>query len=1032
MVTRIILTLLAVVSTGLAQTTPERGIRDKTPTTMAFTNARIVMSPAQTIENGTLVVTDGRIVAVGAAVVVPQGAAVVDLAGKYIYPAFVDPVAEYGIPKAERPKRRWGAPPQYEAERSGADAWNDALHPERNWVDEFKPDPKEAEELLSLGFAAVQSAGMDGVFRGRSVVVTLGDGLPNDLVLRAYGRQFGSFDKGSSTQEYPSSLMGSIALIRQSLLDADWYDRAHSAFSRNPAQKAPEINRALEALQGIRTDGLVFETADALSLLRADRIAKEFSVPMIYVGSGNEYTQLSSLKATGADIVLPLAFPEAPAVGSIGDELDVTLGDLRHWEWAPFNAFLVDSAGIEFAFTTYRLKNKKDFWKNLRTAVSCGLPVQSALAALTVVPARIAGVDDLVGTLDRNKLANFIVVDRDVFDKDARIYSVWVTGVKRYEAISLAQVDFRGTYTMPWAERSLTLKLTGEINKVTGSLEIDSALSVPLAPVTVEPDKLRFSAGLDTLGLAGITRFDARMSEEGLSGVYLTAAGEDRPWTATRVEAPDSAVSKDESGNPAPEDKKPTRISRLTSPNIAYGYDRLPEQHTVLVTNATIWTSDQAGVLQDADLLCENGRITAIGRDLTAPAAAVVIDAAGMHVTPGIIDEHSHIAIAGDVNEGTHAVTSEVRIADVIDPVDINIYRALAGGTTMAQLLHGSANPIGGQAQLVKLRWGAGPEAMKMAVAPPSIKFALGENVKQSNWGDQNTIRYPQTRMGVETIIHDAFQTAREYERAHAQYNSLGKNERERTCPPRRDLQLEALADVINSRMAVHCHAYVQSEMLMLMRLAEEFGFRLATFEHVLEGYKVADEMAAHGVGGGSFSDWWAYKFEVYDAIPQSPALMAERGVLVSINSDSPETGRRLNQEAAKSVMYAGMDSEEALKMVTINPAKQLGVDTHVGSLAVGKDADFVIWSDNPLSMYAVAQQTWIDGRKYFDVEYDRTLRERVDTEKRELVQKVLTSEKTGPAEGKSKPGGRRPRVSQSLYEADALHGAGTGGYRHE
>jgi imidazolonepropionase-like amidohydrolase len=1031
MVTRIILTLLAVVSTALAQTTPEPGIRDKTPTTKVFTNARLVISPSQTIENGTLVVTDGRIVSAGASVAIPAGAAIIDLAGKTIYPAFVDPITQYGLPKAERPPRRRGQPPQYEAERRGADGWNDALHPELNWVESFASDRKEADELLALGFAAVQSARLDGILRGRATVVTLGEGIPNDLILKAYGRQFGSFDKGSSSQEYPSSLMGSIALVRQSLLDADWYDRAQSAFSRNPAQKAPETNRSLEALQGIRNDGIVFETSDALSLLRADRIAKEFSVPMILVGSGNEYTRLTAIKASGADLVLPLSFSDAPAVQSIASEVDITLGDLRHWEWAPFNPYLVDSAGIEFALTTHRLKNKKDFWKNLRTAISCGLPTQTALASLTVVPARVAGVDDIVGTLERNKLASFIITDGDIFDEKTQIYSVWVAGAKRHEAIRLDQADFRGDYSMPLADRMVTLKLTGTVKKIEGELAVDTALKASLTDIAVEPDKIRFRTKLDTLGIPGTTRFEARLAASGLSGTLVDAKGIEHSWEAPRIEKSEDSDSKERS-RPKENDKAPSRISRLTSPNIVFGSDALPQQQTVLIKNATIWTSDRTGVLEGADLLCENGKISAIGEELVAPPHAVVIDATGMHVTPGIIDEHSHIAISGDVNEGTHAVTAEVRIGDVIDPEDINIYRALAGGTTMAQLLHGSANPIGGQAQLVKLRWGAEPEAMKMAVAPPSIKFALGENVKQSNWGEQYTVRYPQSRMGVETIIRDAFQSAREYERAMLKYNRLGKSERERSIPPRRDLMLDALVDILNSAMTVHCHAYVQSEMLMLMRLAEDFGFRLGTFEHVLEGYKVADEMAAHGVGGGSFADWWAYKFEVYDAIPYSPALMTERGVVVSINSDSPEQGRRLNQEAAKSIMYAGMSPEDALKMVTINPAIQLGVDKYVGSLAVGKDADFVLWSNNPLSMYAVAQQTWIDGRKYFDIHNDSRMREDVNKEKQELTQKVLASGATQSVGGRGRTGPPRPYSCCHQDELDVWSSATARGFYHE
>ncbi|MCB2231567.1 amidohydrolase family protein [bacterium] len=1027
MAKRIILILLAVVSISFAGTTPELGIHDKTPTVKAFVNARIVQSPARTIENGTMVVADGRIVAIGGSVTVPGGATVFDLAGKTIYPAFIDPVTEYGVPNAERPRRRWGEAPRYEAERAGADAWNDALHPELNWVDEFQPDSKEADELLALGFATVQSARLDGILRGRSTVVTLGEGLPNDLILKAYGRQFGSFDKGSSEQQYPSSQMGAIALIRQTLLDTDWYDKAQSAYSRNPAQKAPETNRALEAMQGVRTDGMVFETANALEILRADRIGREFSVPMIMIGGGNEYTRLAAIKQSGVDLILPLEFPETPAVKDIGDEYDVTLGQLRHWEWAPFNAYLLDSAGIEFAFTTHGLKNTKDFWKNLRTAISCGLPAQTALAALTSVPARIAGVDDQVGTLEQNKLASFVLTDGDLFDEKTHIYSVWVAGEKRHEEIKLDQVDFRGNYTLQIDHRAVTLKLTGDITKLSGKIEIDSATSMTLTDISIAPDVIAFSAVLDSLGMDGTTRFEARRSENGLVGFYVSADGGKHQWSAERIE-----TAADEKKKKTPEEEPPSRISRLTSPNIAYGFETPPTQQSVLITNATIWTSDEAGVLENADLLVQDGKIRAIGSDLEAPSGVLTIDASGMHVTPGIIDEHSHIAIAGDVNEGTHAVTAEVRIGDIVDPEDIAIYRELAGGTTAAQLLHGSANPIGGQAQVVKLRWGAGPEAMKMPEAPNGIKFALGENVKQSNWGERYTVRYPQTRMGVETIIRDAFQTAREYEQAHEQFGKLGKGDRERTIPPRQDLLMDALVEVLNSNMFVHCHAYVQSEMLMLMRLAEDFGFRLASFEHVLEGYKIADEMAAHGVGGGSFADWWAYKFEVYDAIPYSPALMSERGVLVSINSDSPEQGRRLNQEAAKSIMYGGMSPEEALKMVTINPARQLGIDRYTGSLAVGKDADFVIWSDNPLSMYAVAQQTWIDGRKYFDIENDHKMRETLSQEKSELVQKVLKTGESSGRKDRGGPGGPKPYSGQYDDAFDLWIGAGEGGYYHD
>ena len=419
-----------------------------------------------------------------------------------------------------------------------------------------------------------------------------------------------------------------------------------------------------------------------------------------------------------------------------------------------------------------------------------------------------------------------------------------------------------------------------------------------------------------------------------------------------------------------------------------------------MIKNATVWTVEDEGILENTDVLVIDGKFSLIGTNLTAPKGVLVIDAGGRHLTPGMVDEHSHIAISQGVNEGSHAITAEVRIGDVVTSDHIGIYRALAGGTTTAQLLHGSANPIGGQAQVIKMRWGSPPEEMKFRAAPPSIKFALGENVKQSNWGSSFRSRYPQSRMGVETIMKDGFIAARENEAAWATYNALGRRQRERTIPPRRDLQLETLTEIMNSERFVHCHSYVQSEILMLMRLAESFGFRIGTFTHILEGYKVASEMAAHGAGGSTFSDWWAYKFEVYDAIPYNTCIMNERGVITSINSDSQDLIRRLNTEAAKSVQYCGMSQEEAIKLATINPAKQLKIDDRIGSIKVGKDADFVIWTDNPLSLYARVDQSWVDGTKHFDRETDARLRTEIAEERRALVQKALKSKKSKKDKG--------------------------------
>jgi len=411
---------------------------------------------------------------------------------------------------------------------------------------------------------------------------------------------------------------------------------------------------------------------------------------------------------------------------------------------------------------------------------------------------------------------------------------------------------------------------------------------------------------------------------------------------------------------------------------------------TVLVRHATVWTQGPAGTLQDADLLARDGKIVQVGTSLAAPAGTTVIDAKGKHVTPGLIDCHSHTAIRGGVNEGSNNVTAEVRIDDVIDPKDVAIYHELAGGLTTANLLHGSANSIGGQNAVVKLHYRTSREAMMFPGAPPGIKFALGENPKRSNFRDASRPqRYPNTRMGVMESIRAAFTAAKRYREEWAAYDKLSAKAKERREPPRRDLQLEAIAEILEGKRLIHSHCYRQDEILALLRTAESFGVKVQTLQHVLEGYKVADEIAAHGAGASTFSDWWAYKLEAWDAIPYNGALLYQRGVVVSFNSDSDELARRLNLEAAKAVKYGGIAPADALAFVTSNSARQLGIDNRVGSLAPGKDGDFVVWSGDPLASTSVAVQTWIEGRKYFDRDAERASRPEREKERADLVAKA-------------------------------------------
>ena len=404
-------------------------------------------------------------------------------------------------------------------------------------------------------------------------------------------------------------------------------------------------------------------------------------------------------------------------------------------------------------------------------------------------------------------------------------------------------------------------------------------------------------------------------------------------------------------------------------------------------------------MLQNADVLIKNGKIAAVGKNLS-DAGARVIDGTGKHISPGIIDEHSHIA-ASSINEGGQSVSAEVRIADNLNPDDINIYRQLSGGVTSSHILHGSANVIGGQTQLIKLRWGANDDDLKFKGWPGQIKFALGENVKRST-ATQGNPRYPDTRMGVEQVLVDAFTRAKDYKKEWQTYNDakekLIKEKKPATGlnPPRRDLELDALVEILDKKRFITCHSYVQSEINSAMEVANQMGYTINTFTHILDGYKVADKMKAHGANVSTFSDWWAYKVEVEDAIPYNAAIMHKVGLNVAINSDDAEMARRLNQEAGKIVKYGGVTEEEALKMVTLNPAKMLRVDDKVGSLKAGKDADLVLWTDNPLSIYAKTLYTIVDGTIYFDREKDEQMQKQLDIERSRLVKKLNGEKRSG------------------------------------
>jgi len=997
----------------LAQTVPTTGLRENTPTVHAFTNARIVVAPGRTIAQGTLVIRNGMIEAVGEKITPPADARIWDMKGLTLYAGLIELSSDIGMPKAQQtqPTSSLDLPAQTQQPEKpkGAAHWNTRMKADFNADEEFTPDAKAAEKLRSQGFTLALATPQREIFRGTSALVNLGDGSASDLVIKRRVAQNVSIElvRGLGGG-YPNSLMGSIAFIRQSYYDADWYRRAQEAYTKNPiGRKRPEANTALATLADAVQNRLpvVMDASSDLNFLRIAKIGREFSLNLMVVGSGQEYRRLDAIKAAKVPVIVPLSFPEAPSVEAPEEAMNVTLEHLRHCDAAPENASRLQKAGITIALTSDKLKDPATFLAQLRKATERGLQPDAALAALTTTPARLIGVDKQFGTLDAGKVANFVVADGDLFVEKTKIREVWIDG-KRYDVKVPPSNDPRGvwdiTTTIPRARRA-KLTLRGEADKPTGSLILDGR-EVKLSTVALSADRLAATFSGDSIQVPGTIRASGIVGQDEMFGLGEMPDGVSFSWHATRVAPP-----KEE-----PDTAKPKQVEMATSPvtfpPLEYGLTKMPDQpENILVRNGTIWTQGPQGKLANADMLVTKGKIARIGTGLTAPPNAVVIDATNKHVSPGIIDAHSHTATSS-VNEGGQAITCETRIEDVIDPDDIWIYRQLAGGTTIANVLHGSANPIGGQNSIVKWRWGGLADDLLMIGAPPGVKFALGENVKQSNvsTAGRGPGRYPQTRMGVEQLIRDRFQAALDYEREWKEWEKD-----KTTIPPRKDLELDCLLEIVKGQRRIHAHGYRQDEMLMLMRLAEDFGIRIASFEHALEGYKIAETMAKHGVGASAFSDWWAYKIEAWDAIPGNGPLMHSQGVVVAYSSDDAQLASRLNWDAAKAMKF-GLSEEEAFKFVTINPAKQLKIDKWVGSLEVGKDADFVIWNGNPLSTYSKCEQTWVDGRRYFDIQEDRKMQEEIVKERAALIQKILAAKKERPAAPGAAPArSRRPNESQ-------------------
>ncbi len=964
-----------------SQVGPTFGIRENPPMVYALINAKIMVKTGEVIENGKIVIRKGIIENVGKDIKIPPDAYVIDLKGKWVYPGFIEPYFIYKSErKGETPQGRaypfFSGPGETKEIKKGVYYWNDNVNPQIDIADIYSPDEKMIKDYISNGFTAALFVPEKGIFKGKSSIFSLLNEKPNLTLLKKDVFEHISFDVKESGNDYPNSLMGAIALIRQVFYDAIWHKSVWENYEKNKSKKKPEFIKNLKDLEDFLNGKkkVIFETKDDLYLWRAKKIAEEFKLDFTLLGSGYEYRQIELLKEFKNPIIIPLNFEEDLKFETPEEAINVPLSKLLHYKYSPYNPYLLYKNKIDFAFTTSGLKSPSEFWENLKKIIERGFPEEYALKALTEIPAKLLGVYDKIGSIEKGKLAHLVITDGNIF-KEGKIYEVFADG-KRI-VIKREFPDLEGkwetVFKMENNEIKGEIELKGAEDKYSGTLIMDDK-KINIDKVKLDFGHLVLVFNGKEIGFEGLLNLSGKIEDKKIIGEGILPDGKIFKFDMSFKEKIKKEEEKKEFISKFEEDVK------FFYPMTAYGYEKLPETpQYILIKDATLWTASSKGTLEGYDMLIENGKIKRISKDIEPPQNAIIIDGRGKHVTPGIIDPHSHIAVTGDVNESGDAITSEVRIEDVLNPYDIDIYRVLSGGVTTVAILHGSANPIGGQCAVIKLKWGTkNPEELLYKNAPPILKFALGENPKQS-WDTQNK-RYPKTRMGVREIIRDNFLAALDYERKL-------KNKKEIV---RRDLEKEIILEVLRNKRFAWVHSYRQDEILMFINLAKEFGIKNVSFQHSLEAYKIAEKIKEAGFSVTTFSDWWAYKFEVYDAIPYCAYLLYKGGVLTSLHSDFSEVARRLNTEAAKIVKYGGLKKEEAIELITINPAKQLGIDRYVGSLEEGKEADFVIWDNDPLSPFSKVLEVYIEGRKFFDREIDLKLRERDKRLKMELVNYYL------------------------------------------
>ncbi|SIN89942.1 Imidazolonepropionase [Singulisphaera sp. GP187] len=900
------------------------------PVAYAIQGAKIVVGPDNTLENGTIVVRDGRIETVGPSdkVSVPLDAETIDGKGLVVYPGLIDLFTTIGqSPNTVRSRTGAGRSVDYKQTalaRTPEDNRN-GLTPEFEVASTFHLSEAQAAERRKLGFTDLLAAPAGAIATGQSALVSTSGGPRREVIVRSpialHINLRAPFEpvpaptddddhaapsaRVRTAGRYPSVLMGVVAHLRQAMLDAE----RQQTLKANPAVGSPRFayDPALDALQAARTKSLPvwWEANTRDEIHRALDLAEEFGTTAVIVGGREAGKVVDRLKALDVPVVLRLDFPDEPKVPSEAEYRKRDLADrtepyqvlvdrATRWKEQMGTAQTLAKAGVRFALASDGLAKPELFPGQIRKLIAGGLSREAALAGLTQGAARIAGLEPLLGTLEPGKLGHLVVLSAPFGDDEARVRYVLVDGEK-------FEVDKNG------------------VAKKTESSASRPEAKGELAKAKTEEAKPKEAA---------------------------------KPEAAPKAATPPSPRTIEDQPSQTPFLDVATEFDHNRKP-------RLETKGNVLIKDATILTITPAGTIAKGSILVQNGKIAAVGPDLIAPEGLTVIDATGLVAMPGIIDSHSHIAIQGGGNEWSLSVVPEVRIKDVITGDDPAIYRALAGGTTTARILHGSADTIGGQDAVIKLKYRQSGRDLILKDAPQGIKFALGENVTR------NPGRFPNTRMGVEATIDRAFQEARAYQeqvKAFEAAKAAGKV----VPPPRRDLRLEALAGVLDGSIKIHSHCYRSDEILMLMRVAARHGVRVQSLQHVLEGYKIAPEIVAHGASASTFSDWWAYKVEAFDAIPYNAALMTEAGVSVSIKSDSEELIRHLNLEAAKMVKYGGLTEAQALAMITINPARELGLQDRLGTIEVGKDADISLFNAHPLDAFARCELALIEGEVWF------------------------------------------------------------------